>query len=176
MSDKEIEFIFIVTCIIYLVWILFSKEEISNEIQKYQVYTTWFGKNFHMNVNTKFYVKEVLKWCKTNLGIPSGSTLPKIILHDYKNRNTLGTYNAITNEIFLFLPAHNCLLELTNTIIHEYDHYLKVRGSKGSKRYHQILEKSGYYNHPLEITARATAKLDRLCLEELTEKGLVVKK
>lgn len=177
MNPNEKAGVFALICAAYLLWYFITQSRNSRDkLKNYQVYVTWFGKDYYMNVPAQDYVNEVIQWCKENLGIPSGVKMPRIIIYEEKNGNRLGAYAPSTNEIFLYLPMHSCLLELTNTVIHEYDHFLKLSGNKGQRRYSQIMDKSGYSKHPYEISARATAKLDFLCLQELLERGLVVKK
>ena len=53
------------------------------------------------------------------------------------------------------------LLELTDTIIHEYIHHLQFQKKSTEKDYNKKFTEIGYWNNPYEVNARKLAKQNR---------------
>jgi hypothetical protein len=131
-----------------------------------------------LNITNVAYVREVVHWCIQNIGIPNGNKkIPGVMISYVKQDKLLGIYCSAKKEICIYVHAHIDLLQLTNTVIHEYDHFLRIRNIKDQKNYNKVLNEIGYDKHPLEIYARETAdKYEMNCFKEMAERGLLLKK
>jgi Zn-dependent peptidase ImmA (M78 family) len=115
---------------------------------------------------TRFHAVKILEWCKKRYG---RGVKPYPVLQykkpDYLNGEyACGEYDYEDDIIYVNSQMHTNLIDLANTIIHEYVHY----------RYHA---KSTYYDldrdydhndHPMEKQANLIAKKDeKKCVHEL---------
>ena len=179
------DFIFL-TCwsiymgIIFILWII--KKDHDKKISDVKIVdvkknTSITGK-YVLNTTKAGYVKAVVYWCVQNLGIPSGNKkIPGVLIKYVKHTKYLGTYCSANKIIQVYLPGHESLLQLTNTIIHEYDHFLRIRNNKDQMNYNKLLVEIGYDKHPLEIFARDTAKTyEVICFKAMEKEGLLIKK
>ena len=179
------DFIFL-TCwsiymgIIFILWII--KKDDGKKIGDVKIVdvkknTSITGK-YVLNTSKAAYVKAVVYWCVQNFGIPSGNKkIPGVLIKYVKHTKYLGTYCSANKIIQVYLPGHENLLQLTNTILHEYDHFLKIKNSKDQMNYNKLLVEIGYDKHPLEISARVFSSTYELtCLKAMAEKGLITKK
>lgn len=111
----------------------------------------------------------ILEWCFNTLGKSRfNGPKPKLIIHNkITKENIYGCYTLHKNIINIYLPKHETLIDLIDTVIHEYWHYKQNM----KKMYHKYVFKYGYeYNefHPYEITANKKAKrLRHKCYNEL---------
>lgn len=121
--------------------------------------------------NNKSYAKKelyaylTLEWCKMffgenkrrkkKLSININSKFKKL------NRSIIyGNFDTYRNIIFIYLNNHNTLLEVVQTIIHEYTHYLQ--SSYQYKKYQKIYN---YKKNPYELEARnIEEKYGKKCL------------
>lgn len=174
------DFIFL-TCwsiymgIIFILWII--KKDDSKKIGDVKINTSITGK-YVLNTSKAGYVKAVVYWCVQNFGIPSGNKkIPGLLIKYVKHTKYLGTYCSANKIIKVYLPGHENLLQLTNTILHEYDHFLTIKNSKDQMNYNKLLVEIGYDKHPLEISARVFSSTYELtCLKAMADKGLITKK
>jgi len=96
----------------------------------------------------------VLHWCNKKFGKVKGKPVPEIewSWNDsrYQKYNMLGEYDKDDNIISLRIQGHRNIYNLTNTIIHEYVHYMQPTHANWYERY----DKShGYKKNPYEIEA-----------------------
>ena len=174
------DFIFL-TCwsiymgIIIILWII--KKDDDKKIGDVKINTSITGK-YVLNTSKAGYVKAVVYWCVQNFGIPSGNKKsPGVLIKYVKHTKYLGTYCSANKIIQVYLPGHENLIQLTNTVIHEYDHYLTIKNSKDQMNYNKLLVEIGYDNHPLEISGRVTAKTyELICFKAMEKQGLLIKK
>lgn len=161
--------------IVFILW-LFQKDEKDN-IPDDKKYTDWTCR-YILNTSKAAYVKAVLHWCVKNLGVPSGNKkIPQVVISYVKQDKFLGLYCSARKEIIIYIHGHKDLLQLTNTIIHEYDHFLRIKTISDQKNYNSLLNEIGYDKHPLEIYARETAKkYQMICLKAMVENKTVIKK
>lgn len=102
------------------------------------------------------HIVKMLEYCQQKWGKSDYyRTFPKLRVHKkapkYK-MNMYGCFNYETNTIFIYLSNHNSMIEMCDTVIHEYTHYLQnIDGmyNKYITKYYRT-----YDNHPYEITAR----------------------
>lgn len=130
---------------------------------------------YQLNCTKVGYIKEVINWCALHMGLPPKvKKLPNLEIKYYKHKKVLGIYNAYGKQICVYVNGHEDLLNLTNTLIHEYQHFLDIRNASDQKHYAKILEMIGYEKHPLEIAARKAAdKYQKACFNDMVKKGLI---
>ena len=152
--------------IIFILWIVKVKLKTS------------CSSEYVLNTSKAGYVKAVVYWCVQNLGIPSGNKKsPGVLIKYVKHSKFLGSYCSANKIIKVYIPGHENLLQLTNTIIHEYDHFLRILNIKDQMNYNKLLDQIGYDKHPLEIYARDTAKTyELICFKAMEKQGLLIKK
>lgn len=132
---------------------------------------------YQLNCSKANYIKEVINWCAINMGMPPKvKQLPNIIIRYYKHKKLLGVFNFHGKQISVYVNGHENLLKLTNTLIHEYQHFLDIRNTNDQKDYAKILENIGYEKHPFEIAARNAAdKYEKSCINDMVQRGLISK-
>jgi len=109
---------------------------------------------------------QIMNWCIFKYGITKSRPVP-CVMYD-PNLEDNGWYNFSKDTIFLRVGLSTT--ELTKTVIHEYQHYLKH--SVKAFETHYNLGRS-YTDHPFEIEAEETALRDlNECLLNLNEKEL----
>lgn len=101
--------------------------------------------------------KLILHWCKINLGEPPGKRI-KLVL-DFKDISY--KYYADFEEdedegiLTVYMRSNLTFKSLIRSILHEMSHALETWGE-----YDRIYRKVGYKNHPHEIRARRTERLN----------------
>lgn len=160
---------------IFLIWIF--KKDKDDKSPSDKQYKAWRSQ-FLLKTNKTAYIRAVVYWCVQNLGVPKGNNkIPGIVVRYVKQDKFLGLYCSARKEIIIYIKAHEDLLQLTNTVIHEYDHFLRIRNVNDQKNYNKVLNEIGYDKHPLEIYARETADKHELsCFREMAERGLLFRK
>jgi hypothetical protein len=126
-------------------------------------------RNRHIDFDTKkLYAIYALDWCKNYFG-KSKRKKRDIILKFSKTieRNNRSIYFAkycfLRNQILIYLNNCPTTLIITQTIIHEYTHYLQSR-----TMYYNYKKKYSYKNNPYEIEAQKNEKLyGKICLKEI---------
>jgi len=95
-----------------------------------------------------------LHWCHKKFGKVKGKPVPEIewSWNDlrYQKYNMLGEYDKDDNIISLRIQGHRNIYNLTNTIIHEYVHYMQPTHANWYERYDKT---NGYKKNPYEIEA-----------------------
>ena len=93
-------------------------------------------------------------WCKNKFGVSKfQKEFPKIVV-DRTNKDVFGCYYCKKNVITIVLKPHKSVVDLCNTIIHEYTHYLQDMNMY-DKYYFKY--NRNYDNHPYEISANNKA-------------------
>jgi hypothetical protein len=116
-----------------------------------------------------------IKWCIENMSSKKGNNFPRLEISYYKHKKNAGVYYSHNKMIRIHVNTHNNVLELTDTIIHEYQHHLDMPTQKQQKEYNELTAKNGYWNNPYEIKARESGlKLRDACAKELFIKGFLV--
>lgn len=104
--------------------------------------------------------KQVLKWCKENMGINyRRKSLPKVSVRinfrkDETERFIKGIYYSSENRIIVYSVNCETMDEVVSTIIHEYSHY-----QQSMKKYWEYFEFYYYSNHPYEKEARKNEEM-----------------
>lgn len=121
------------------------------------------------------FIRQIVAWCIENLGFPyKMNRWPKITLRYYRHKKWGGTYHQATKEITLYWGSHSQTLDIINTIIHEYQHFLDIRDGKDDVEYSKEMETVGYHKNFFERRARKVAsKWERSCYDDLVKKGII---
>jgi hypothetical protein len=104
--------------------------------------------------------KQVLKWCKENMGVNNRrKSLPKVSVRinfrkDETERFIKGIYYSSENRIIVYSVNCETMDEVVSTIIHEYSHY-----QQSMKKYWEYFEFYYYSNHPYEKEARKNEEM-----------------
>jgi len=162
--------IFILTIVSILILLPWKQEEKKGED------STLFKwrKEYQLNTNKAAYTREVLKWCVENMNNSNVKNVPRLEINYYKHKKNAGLYDSYFNMIRINVNNHNNVLELTDTIIHEYQHHLDMPSQKQQKEYNELTVKVGYWNNPYEIKARESGfKLRDACAKALLTKGFL---
>jgi len=115
---------------------------------------------------TKESAELILLWCQLKYGPSIWSVSGKISIKVRSNINYYGKYETDEDDvdssknyssIFVNLKKHKKIIELVDTIIHEYTHHKQPI----LKKFDEYLN-SGYNtdNHPFELEAQFIAKRD----------------
>ena len=110
-------------------------------------------------------ILQILDWCKKNLGKSKYFSIKNLKLRMDHQMNYLGQFDITKNTIYLRPDRHRNKIELAETIIHEYVHFLQ-----NPKEYDKLYrdDYQDYYDHPHEREAEEIAlKLGRNCIKEL---------
>jgi Zn-dependent peptidase ImmA (M78 family) len=83
----------------------------------------------------------------------------------YLNKSVMGRYYFNNNTMEIYLTKSTKLIELTDTIAHEYCHHLQNHSKKQDINFALKLYETEYENHPWEVEAREFAS--RLSLKIL---------
>jgi hypothetical protein len=136
----------------------------------------WF-KTYELNTSKAAYIREVLKWCAINMNDKKVKTLPLLEISYHKHKKNFGVYYSHNKLIRINVNNHNNVLELNDTIIHEFQHFLDMPSQKHQNEYENMLKTKGYFNNPYEIKARLSAKKNRdICAKEMCSKGFLLYK
>lgn len=107
-------------------------------------------------------ISESLDWCIQRFGPSQKGAFPQLEISYYPHRKRNGVYYSGQNKIVVYVPNHEHPLQLIDTVIHEYQHYLEIHSHYLSKAYDDYLEETGYWDNPFEISAREFAKKHRV--------------
>lgn len=126
-------------------------------------------------VSKAAYVREVLSWCRQHLGEPAkGVRAPELMISYYPHQKRHGVYFSAGKTIRIYVNNHPGIAHLTDTILHEYVHFLEIRSNAHQKEYDQHTRQVGYDNNPFELSARRKAAAQvRACLSDMKSRGVV---
>lgn len=117
-----------------------------------------------LKIGKKKFVLLVLKWCAENIHNNNTSFTLKIIYR--KPTKIMGRYSYYYKQMEIYIDYSLCLLELINTITHEYLHHLQ-----GAPKKHLYKHPTNYLDDPMEIEARKFAEqFQNQCYDEIVPK------
>ncbi len=120
------------------------------------------------------FVNLVNDWCHDNIS-DKKTKKPVPIIKYHTNKLYVGRYFPSNHQMYILVNAHNNILELTDTIIHEYVH-AKQNSKSFSRKYNQHLEEKGYWDNPYEVESRELAEKYRLdCIRYLVSNCNILK-
>jgi len=108
---------------------------------------------------------KIYRWCMNEYGRSKiNGSYPELIFRkpDYLTEDCYGEYDSISNTLFISKTENIHLIDLIDTIIHEWIHYLQpirshLRTMRSEKRLHEAFNNKD----PLEIEAQKIAKRDK---------------
>lgn len=129
--------------------------------------------NQRLLISKAGYVREVISWCSQHLGVPGrGPKVPDVSVSYYPHKKRHGNYVFRGKKICIYVNNHESIKQLTDTIIHEYVHFLEIRSKEHQKAYNIHLEQIGYQKNPYEVSARKQAALHvEPCLRDMRRLG-----
>lgn len=105
----------------------------------------------------------VIDWCHEHIS-HKNTRKPNVILSYYPHKKRSGVYTSRSHECVIYVNNHQNVLNVTNTVIHEYVH-ARQKNKKFDSLYARYHREIGYENNPFEIEARKVAdKYEKECL------------
>lgn len=101
------------------------------------------------------YILKMLEYCKQKWGKSEyHNDFPKLMVRKKTPKNEgdmYGCFNYQTNIICIYINSHSSMVDICDTVVHEYTHYLQNM----EKMYEKYMTKyyKSYMNHPYEMTA-----------------------
>lgn len=112
-----------------------------------------------LRISKRQFVVAGLQWCQENLGTVRNTHQLKI--YYYQNRKFGGKFQSHNKEIIIYIHPDLKLIELTDTIIHEYTHHIQFSKKSTEQDYNKNLLEVGYWENPYEVKARKIASQNR---------------
>jgi hypothetical protein len=117
-----------------------------------------------LKIGKKRFVQLVLHWCAENIHDNNTSFDLKIVYQ--KPTKIMGRYSYFYKMMVIYIDDSLCLLDLTDTVIHEFTHHLQ-----GAPKKHSNKLQSNYYDDPMEVEARRMAeKFRNQCYDAIISK------
>jgi predicted SprT family Zn-dependent metalloprotease len=111
----------------------------------------------------------ILDWCKNYLGRSKYFSVKNLKLRVKKNSKFLGHFNIEENHIEINPYIHESFIDLIETIIHEYVHFLQ--NPKEGDYFDRQYEYKYYYDHPHEYEAESMALMfNKKCYKDIKYK------
>ena len=114
-----------------------------------------------LRISKKKMVESVLQWCETNHSIPKKRGELSYKINYYNHTKLEGCYCGYTKNITIYITPEKRIIDVVDTLLHEYQHHIEMRTQKEVRLYSKQLSEIGYDNHPMEITAREFARQHR---------------
>lgn len=114
-----------------------------------------------LRISKKKMVESVLQWCETNHSIPKKRGELSYKINYYNHTKLEGCYCGYTKNITIYITPEKRIIDVVDTLLHEYQHHIDMRTQKEVRLYSKQLGEYGYGNHPMEISAREFAKQHR---------------
>lgn len=170
---EAISFIILGVSLSFFVFIIIPRDEhtpIKGPKKKFLLPKLPF--KYTLNTSKAAYVREVGLWCYEFLGKSNKITKPPIFeLSYYFHKSKHGHYISGKKIIRIYVNNHQSIEKLTDTIIHEYIHFLEIKTTQHQKEYNAYHKKVGYLKNPYEISARnKAAEYTATCMEHMREK------
>jgi regulator of PEP synthase PpsR (kinase-PPPase family) len=114
-----------------------------------------------LRISKKKMVENVLQWCETNHSIPKKRGKLSYKINYYNHTKLEGCYCGYNKNITVYITPEKRIIDVVDTLLHEYQHHIDMRTQKEVKLYFKQLNHFGYDNHPMEISAREFARQHR---------------
>lgn len=114
-----------------------------------------------LRISKKRMVESVLQWCETNHSIPKKRGKLSYKINYYNHTKLEGCYCGYTKNITVYITPEKRIIDVVDTLLHEYQHHIDMRTQKEVRLYFKQLNVFGYDNHPMEISAREFARQHR---------------
>ena len=121
------------------------------------------------------YIRAVINWCRKNIPHPTKTSYPlSLEVKYYTHKRHHGVYHTGSRTIRVYVNNHCNIGELTDTVIHEYHHYMYMRHNSHQQEYNRFTDQRGYQDNPYEIAARECAsKYYKACMKDLYDQGIL---
>lgn len=120
-----------------------------------------------LKISKKKMVENVLQWCELNHSIPKYRGKLSYTIKYYNHSKLEGCYCGHTKNITIYITTEKRIIDVVDTLLHEYQHHIEMRTQKEVRLYFKQLNEIGYENHPMEISARKFAQQHRdSCFEK----------
>jgi hypothetical protein len=117
-----------------------------------------------LEYDKKTFCGYVLEWCHQNIGHPT-TKKPNLKFYNYRSKKYGGWYLSRNHECGIFIKNHYTIIQVVNTVIHEYVH-ARQNGPNFDSSYNQYTKELGYDDNPYEVEARTVAKkFESKCLK-----------
>ncbi len=132
--------------------------------------------NYQLNTSKSNFVKAVLSWAVKNIPNPNKrNKIPGLEISYSKPKTKHGIYYSYTKSMCIYVNTHTSLLELCDTILHEYKHHLDMPTQAHQKQYNIYTQELGYIDNPYEKAAREFALQHRdKCIQDLYHLGYLI--
>lgn len=101
---------------------------------------------------TRKHIMDMVEFCKLKWGKSMyHKDFPRVRVYHSSN-GKCGHFNYEKNILCVFISTHSNWVEVCDTVIHEYTHYLQ--DMEGMYETYMTKYYRSYDNHPYEITAR----------------------
>ncbi|GHB49242.1 hypothetical protein [Mongoliitalea lutea] len=182
---KILEFIYDLTGSIFITWLIslvliclvfYLIKRLTTGIYDFFAYELSIKDAESLNVTKIQFIREIVDWCVENLGLASNSNHPPSVeLMYYKHSKLSGVYYTNGKRIIVYWGSHQNLLDIIDTTIHEYQHYLDLKNMKDVKAYDKESEDVGYFENYYEVRARKVAAKHRVaCFKYLKKQQIIL--
>jgi hypothetical protein len=121
-----------------------------------------------LKIPRRTFVMLVLKWCTANLGTNSYPFNLQIYYH--RNLKWGGRYKHWNRLIIVYVYEDLLLLDLVDSVVHEYIHYLQFAKKNTERDYNESFNELGYWQNTFEVEARKQAgKFKDSCFEWVSQ-------
>jgi hypothetical protein len=114
-----------------------------------------------LRISKKKMVESVLQWCETNHSIPKKRGKLSYKINYYNHTKLEGSYCGYTKNITIYITPEKRIIDVVDTLLHEYQHHIEMRTQKEVRLYSKQLSEFGYDSHPMEVVAREFARQHR---------------
>jgi hypothetical protein len=111
-----------------------------------------------LKISKKKMVENVLHWCELNHSIPKYRGKLSYKINYYSHSTVEGSYCGYTKKISIYITSDKRIIDVVDTLLHEFQHHIDMRTQKEVKQYFKVLDEIGYDNHPFECAARIFAQ------------------
>lgn len=119
-----------------------------------------------LRISKKRMVESVLQWCELNHSTPKYRGKLSYKINYYSHSKVEGCYCGYTKNITIYITPEKRIIDVVDTLLHEYKHHIDMRTQKEVRLYSKQLNEFGYDSHPMEVVARQFAQKYRdTCFE-----------
>jgi uncharacterized protein YjaZ len=111
-----------------------------------------------LRISKKRMVESVLQWCESNHSIPKNRGKLSYKINYYNHTKVEGSYCGYTKNITVYITPDKRIIDVVDTLLHEYQHHIDMRTQKEVRLYSKQLSEFGYDSHPMEVVARQFAQ------------------
>jgi phage host-nuclease inhibitor protein Gam len=114
-----------------------------------------------LKISKKKMVETVLQWCESHHSLLKNSGKLSYKINYYNHTKLEGSYCGYTKNITIYITPEKRIIDVVDTLLHEYKHHIDIRTQKEIRLYSKQLSEFGYDSHPMEVVAREFARQHR---------------